>query len=61
MVRNSKDHDMQLAKIPYNHFLVCFNKNELGALINSENKVNVITPIYVSKIGIQVYYINIED
>ena len=42
--------------IPYIHYLVLFQKNKanIQALINSSNKVNMITLAYIFKLGLKV-------
>lgn len=48
--------------MPYIYYPLCFQKYTTGvrALIDLSNKVNAMTPIYASKLGLKVYSINIE-
>lgn len=42
------------------HYLIWFKKNEVWALINLENKVNAMIPAFASKLGLQIYFINVK-
>ena len=53
---NARKKDMTLNYILYIYYLVCFQKynNNIEALIESSNKVNIITTIYALKLSFQV-------
>lgn len=59
---NKKDNNMTLAKISCIYDLLYFSKgiNKIQALINLNNKVNAITPVYILKLGLKIYGININ-
>lgn len=50
---------MALQKVLYIHYLIWFKKEEVQALINSVSEVNAMTPMYASKLGLNVYHIDV--
>ena len=42
-------------RVPCVHYLIRFKKKEVQALIDSGSEVNVMTPAYTLKLGLQVY------
>lgn len=62
VIEVSKEKEAALAKILYIYYLLCFQKNinEIQALINFGSKVNVMTPIYTSKLGLQIRQTNVK-
>lgn len=61
MTKASKK-DIVLDHIPYIHYMVYFwkDQNKVLTLIYSGSEDNVMTPIYVSKLGLKVYLINVR-
>lgn len=58
----NKIEEVALAKAPYIHYLFHFqknNKNKIQALIDFGSKINVLTPVYISKLGLRVCYTNV--
>ena len=43
----------------YIQHLICFKKNKVQALLDSGNKVNVITPGFALKLGLKIDFTNI--
>lgn len=60
VTRTSKEDNVALEQILYIYYLIRFKKNKVQALINLNNEVNAITPVYVSKLGLQIYHTNVE-
>lgn len=58
----SKEADLPLKHMLYIYYSIYFKKNqaEIQALINFENKVNTMTPVYASKLGLKVLPTNIR-
>lgn len=55
-----KKNNMILKRIPYIYYLIRFKKKEIRALINFNNKINIIFLKYTLKLCLKVYHINIE-
>lgn len=53
---NNKVANLTLKPIPCIHYLINFNKNqaEIQALIDSKNKINIMTLAYVLKLGLKI-------
>lgn len=51
---------MILKQFSYIYYLVWFKINKIQALINLCNKINVIIPIYATKLGSKIYFINVR-
>lgn len=53
---------MIIKKVPYIYFLLYFQKNiiEVKILLNFGNEINIITAVYISKLGLQIYFTNIR-
>lgn len=60
MAKTSKK-DMVLDRVPYIHYPMCFQKDqdEVLALIDSKSKVNTMTPVYTSKLGLTIRPTNV--
>lgn len=58
----SKKANIALEQVLYLNYPLCFQKNitDVRALITSSNKVNVITPAYIDKLGFKICCINIK-
>ena len=57
MTEVNNEDEVALARIPCIYYLLRFrkdNQNKVQALINSGSKVNMMTPAYASKLGLQV-------
>lgn len=62
ITKAGKKDDVVLAMVLRTYYLLRFHKNkenEFWALIIFSNKINAVTPVYISKLGFQVYYTNI--
>lgn len=59
----SKKDEVVLDRVLYIYYLFRFyknKKNEMQALINFNNKVNAITPVYALKLDLKICYTNIR-
>lgn len=56
---STKNTLLALDLVLYIHYLFWFKNNKIWALIYSNNKINVMTLIYIAKLGLKVYYNNI--
>ena len=58
----SKEGYMSLEWVLYIHYLLCFQKDNIGirTLIDLDSEVNTIIPAYTSKLGLKVYPINVR-
>ena len=58
---NKKAQEVILDRVPYIHYPIQFQKEKevIMALINSDSKVNTMTPAYTFKLGIQVWKTNV--
>lgn len=56
VTKAGKKKEMTLARVPYIHYSLRFWKdtNKMQALIDFDSKVNIITLIYVLKLGLRV-------
>lgn len=52
MSKATKEDNIILDQVPYIYYPIWFKKNKLWVLINSSSKINIIIPVYVSKLGI---------
>ena len=59
VIKTSKEDDLALQRVLYVHYPIWFKKKDVQALINLGSKVNTMTSIYISKLGVRVYHINI--
>ena len=53
---------MFLEWIPYIYYPLLFRKHIVGVrvLINSDSEFNAMTPVYVSKLGFKIYFIDVK-
>ena len=56
-----KDEAVQLERIYYIHYPICFQKNsaDIKALLDLGSKVNTMTPAIASKLGLRTRYIDV--
>ena len=61
MTETNKEDFVSLKRMSYIYYLLRFWKGtaRVWALIDSSSKVNAMTPAYVSKLGLKVYFTNI--
>lgn len=62
MIKANKEDEVVLKKVLYIHYLLQFRKNKknkMQALINLNSKINIITPIYIVKLGLKIRRTNI--
>lgn len=59
VTKASKKDDVALDWVPCIYYLIRFKKNEVQALINSGNEINMITLVYILKLGLKVCCINV--
>lgn len=60
----NKEDNIVLKNVLYIYYLFRFyknKKNNMQPLINSSNKINVITPAFISKLGLRVCRTNVKD
>ena len=55
VTRTSKEDDVALEQISYIYYPIWFKKNEVQALIDLGNNINILTLVYVLKLGLRVY------
>lgn len=48
-----------LENVPYIHYLIKFQSKSINALVNSDKKVNVMTPGFATKLGFVLKPINV--
>ena len=63
ITKASKEDEVILERVPCIHYSPCFRKNkknEVQALIGSDNKINTMTLIYAAKLGLKVRHTNIK-
>ena len=58
-VTEASGEDVALDRVPCIHYPVQFKKNEVRALIDSDSKVNAMTPGYASKLGLKICHTNV--
>ena len=58
---SKEDNDVAVARVLYIHYPLHFwkNINKVWALLDFGNEINVMTPTYLSKLGLRVYRINV--
>lgn len=61
MTEISKKDVITLAKILYIYYLLHFSKdvNKIKILLNLNNKIKTMILVYISKLGLRIYYINV--
>lgn len=61
MTETSKEDKVILEKVLYIHYLLFFQKDttEFKALINSNSKINAMTQMYASKLGLKIWSIDV--
>lgn len=52
--------DIELVRLLYIHYLICFKKNKIQTLINFNSKVNAMTPTYTAKLDLKIQKINAD-
>lgn len=60
LVTKASKKDIVLDYVFCIYYPIQFKKNEVQALIDSGSKVNIMTSIYVSKLGFKVCYTNVK-
>ena len=55
MTKTSNEDDLALQRVLCVHYLICFKKKEVRALIDSSSEINAISLAYASRLGLQVY------
>lgn len=63
IIRANKKNNVALGKVLYIYFLFCFHKNKnnkIWILINFDNKINAMTPIYIFKLDLKTQHTNVE-
>lgn len=60
LIEATKEDNIVLEKISYIHYPIWFKIDKVRALINSGNKVNIMTPAYALKLGQNIYFSNIK-
>ena len=60
MIKVSKKDFIVLDQIFYIYYLIQFKKNKVQALIDFGNKVNIMTPKYVSKLDLKICLSNVK-
>lgn len=55
-VRKKAKPTLPLEYVPCIHYLLCFEKDQVKvkALLDSNNKVNIVTPAYTAKLGLNI-------
>lgn len=58
---DNSDKKVMLEKIPCIYYLICFQEDQeqIKALLNSGNKVNVISLVYIKKLGLKIWKTNV--
>lgn len=59
MIAASKKDNMTLDQVPYICYLIWFKKNEVQSKIDSDSKVNAMTPAYIWKLDLKVRFTNV--
>ena len=59
VIEMSKEDDIALERVPYIYYSIWFKKNEVQALIDSDNEVNAMTPAYTTKQSLKLHHTNI--
>ena len=63
LMTGTRKEALVLERVSYIYYPVQFKKNtnktQVQALIDSRSEVNAMTPAYVSKLGLKVYFIDI--
>ena len=49
----------EVVKVPYVHYPVRFQEEQVRALLNSGNKVNAMSPAYAKKLGLKTRKTNV--
>lgn len=62
ITETSKKNDIILDRVPCIYYLLRFQKNiaEIKALIDSDSEINIISPVYILKLGLKIRQINIR-
>ena len=62
MTETSKEDDVTLERVPYIYYLLRFWKDtaDIRVLIDFGSEVNVLTPAYISKLGLRVRHTDVE-
>lgn len=60
MLINEISKKVILKKILYIYYLIWFKKDKIKALIDSNNKTNIIIPANKIKLGLKICHINVE-
>lgn len=58
MTQTSKKNNMISKQVFYIYYLIKFKKNNIKALINLNNKVNIMILNYIGKLNIKTYHTN---
>lgn len=54
-----KDNALVLDQVPCIYYPICFKENKVQILIDSGSKVNVMTPVFILKLGLNICPINL--
>lgn len=60
VIKASKEEDDVFDLVLYICYLIQFKKNEVQTLINFDSKINAMTLIYISKLGLRVCSTNVK-